>query len=579
METISDKMDASLQLALQLPMEEREKSPILSSGYEEEQKTWEVILRIAGQIETLQQQFPQAAFTPLSGGYVIARVLADELEDLASQDQVIYIEQPKRMVTGVAQGVRASCIWPLQQEITPVGHLSGRGVFVAVIDSGIDYFHPDFRNEDGTTRIAWLWADGKEYSETQINAALEQKDMKKALEIVPVTDISGHGTHVAGIAAGNGRASGGRNRGVAYESRLLVVQIKNRGRDAAPLTTQLMEAVEYVARKAIEEKTPVAINISYGNNYGSHTGSSLLETYLTQMAKRWKMSIVIGTGNEGQEPLHFQGRFAAQERQKEQEVEWVIDTYETSMNLQLWKNYQDKMTIFLIAPDGTEMMVLREEQQEKREGTIVSAQWRDTVIHVFYDVPSPYHIQQEIYLTFLPREAYIDAGVWKLRLQPQHIKDGRYALWLPVSGALNENSGFLYPSEESTITVPATAEGVISVGAYDSRRNEYASFSGRGFVWQTEAIKPDLVAPGVNITSCAPAGGYAVRSGTSMATPFVTGAAALIMQWGIVENKDPYAYGEKLKAYLLRGAQEMPIEPMPSKRIGWGKLCLRESLR
>lgn len=270
METISDKMDASLQLALQLPMEEREKSPILSSGYEEEQKTWEVILRIAGQIETLQQQFPQAAFTLLSGGYVIARVPANELEELAAQDQVIYIEQPKRMVTGVAQGVRASCIWPLQQEITPVGQLSGRGVFVAVIDSGIDYFHPDFRNEDGTTRIAWLWADGKEYSETQINAALEQTDRQKALEIVPVTDPSGHGTHVAGIAAGNGRASGGRNRGVAYESRLLVVQIKNRGRDAAPLTTQLMEAVEYVARKAIEEKAPVAINISYGNNYGSH---------------------------------------------------------------------------------------------------------------------------------------------------------------------------------------------------------------------------------------------------------------------------------------------------------------------
>ena len=153
-------------------------------------------------------------------------------------------------------------------------------------------------------------------------------------------------------------------------------------------------------QEAIEEKAPVAINISYGNNYGSHTGKSLLESYLTQMAKRWKMSIVIGTGNEGQEPLHFQGRFAAEKQQKEQEVEWVIDTYETSMNLQLWKNYQDEMTIFLIAPDGTEIVVLREEQQGKREGTIVSAQWRDTVIHVFYDVPSPYHIQQEIYLTF-----------------------------------------------------------------------------------------------------------------------------------------------------------------------------------
>lgn len=156
------------QLALQLPTEEMEKSGSLSAGYEKESQSWELILRLAGSVQTLRQAFPQASFQELSGGYVTALVPEDAIEALAAQDSVIYIEQPKRIVTGVAQGVRASCIWPLQQEMTPVGPLSGRGIFVAIIDSGIDYFHPDFRNADGSSRIAWLFADGKEYSKAQI---------------------------------------------------------------------------------------------------------------------------------------------------------------------------------------------------------------------------------------------------------------------------------------------------------------------------------------------------------------------------------------------------------------------------
>ena len=137
MDVISDKIDASLQLALQLPTEELEKSGSLSAGYEKESQSWELILRLAGSVQTLRQAFPQASFQELSGGYVTALVPEDAIEALAAQDSVIYIEQPKRIVTGVAQGVRASCIWPLQQEMTPVGPLSGRGIFVAIIDSGI----------------------------------------------------------------------------------------------------------------------------------------------------------------------------------------------------------------------------------------------------------------------------------------------------------------------------------------------------------------------------------------------------------------------------------------------------------
>lgn len=152
-------------------------------------------------------------------------------------------------------------------------------------------------------------------------------------------------------------------------------------------------------------------------------------------------------------------------------------------------------------------------------------------------------------------------------------------MWLPASGVLNAGTGFLYPTEQTTLTIPSTAEKVITVAAYDALYGELAAFSGRGYTRETNQVKPDLAAPGVEITSCAPGGGYVTRSGTSMATPFVTGGAALLMEWGTVERNDPYLYGEKLKAYLIRGARHLPILPVyPNPQIGWGTLCVAGSL-
>jgi subtilisin family serine protease len=331
-----------------------------------------------------------------------------------------------------------------------------------------------------------------------------------------------------------------------------------------------MQAVDYCIRKAQEYGMPIVINLSFGNNYGSHSGNSLLESYLDDMANYWRTSIVAGSGNEGASAVHASGTLR---ENITKDVEIAVSSYEPSLNLQIWKNYSDEIAVSLIHPNGTRVGPVRQilGPQRFRLG--------NTDILLYYGEPSPYSPYQEIYFDLLPVNEYIDSGVWTIQLVPQRIAAGNYDMWLPAGGVLNEGTGFLMPSEETTLTIPSTAARVITVGAYDGYFDRAAAFSGRGYTRETNQVKPDLVAPGVDITSCAPGGGYVTRSGTSMAAPFVTGGAALLMQWGIVDKNDPYLYGEKMKAYLIKGARRLPaMRDYPNPVFGWGALCVAQSL-
>ena len=573
----SQKLANDLNLALDMGYERVAADSGLYTGYDSGSNTWELIVKYTGDIQSVAKRYGASAVV-LLGGYAIVTLPQEHINEFADCAEVVYIEKPHRLFFSDRQALERSCVYYAWSE--PYS-LSGEGVLAAVIDSGIDWKNTDFRNPDGSTRILKLWDQtvtpessgyappegyvvGTEYNRDVINLALSGDEA--ALGSMNLSrDYSGHGTFVTGIAAGNGHGMAGSFRGVAFESELIIVKLGDSEQRQFPRTTRLMEAVNYCIMEAQKVGKPVVINMSFGNNQGSHDGTDLLSTYLNAASDVWKNVIVCGSGNEAGNGIHASGMLSGR---KAESVELAVGEYESGFNLQLWKNYSDEYGVELIAPSGERSGNLRTYGADR-----VSLD--NTQVYVYYGQPTPYSRYQQLYFEFVPAGGYVTPGVWRIVLTPVRIVDGRYDLWLQESATLNEDTRFFSPSEETTLTVPSAAGKVITVGAYNSRTDAYADFSGRGYTRTNDNIKPDIVAPGVNIVSTAVNGGYTVRSGTSMAVPFVSGSAALLMQWGIVKRNDPYLYGEKVKAYLIRTARHLPGEPVPSKRTGWGALCLR----
>ena len=572
----SQKNENLLNLALETPVSEREQSLELNVGYDETDRTWEVIVKYHGSLQELTQF--GILVEELIAGYAILTVPESQMDILASTEQIEYVEKPKRLFFSDLTGNTASCYAPGSRIY---GELTGRGVLVAVIDSGISYWNQDFRKVDGTTRILYLWDQvlGREFDSRQINEALATGSRQQAERLVPSVDTSGHGTAVAGIAAGGGGTGGTAYAGVARESDLLVVRLGTPRADSFPRTTELMRALTYTVNKAIELQMPVAINLSFGNTYGAHNGTSLLERFIDNISEIGRNVICVGSGNEGTSGGHVGGSVT----EGTARVELVIGNYETGMNVQFWKEYTDRYTVTLVSPTG-ESLTVDTEQPGKQ-----TYQLGQTRILLYNGEPKPYLTGQEIYFDMLPagNGRYIESGVWSFLLEPIRTVTGNYTFYLPSGTVRSENTRFVRPTPDVTLTIPSTASKVITVGAYEPVYEAYADFSGRGYLYQEQVnsrtadsfIKPDLVAPGVGVMAPDRNNGYSPVSGTSFATPFVTGAAALLMQWGIVEGNDPYLYGEKVKAYLRRGAKPIRGEAdLPNARVGYGALCVSESL-
>jgi subtilisin family serine protease len=536
----------------------------------------EVIVKYYGDIKKAGSELG-ADVEILSTDYAIITISIKQLPNLYNQKEVEYIELPRNMTYILRFNLNSACITPVQS--TAGVNLSGKGVVVGIIDSGIDYTHPDFINEDGTSRILFLWdqtiestppagfRNGTEYTNSQINAALKSPT---PLSVVPSNDNIGHGTAVAGVAAGNGKSSGGVERGVAFEASIIVVKLGHTGNESFTRTTEIMRAVKYISDKAESLNMPLAINISYGTNNGSHDANSLFERYLDSMCEKWKTVISVATGNEGSAAHHFNAKVAQDETVT---AEFVVGGNLKSLYITLWKNFVDTISFELIAPSGNSTSIIAPVQSVTRvtlDGVVVS---------VLYGQPNHYSVEQEVYFLFSTRGQVIKSGIWNLVARGEHIIYGTFDAWLPTVEDVAEGTSFLRPDINTTLTLPSTSRYVIAVGGYDSSINTAAEFSGRGPDRGSVLTKPDLVAPAVGINTTKSGGGYDTYSGTSLAVPFVTGSAALMMEWGIIQDNDPFLFGQRVKAFLRRGARRTFSIDYLNNIWGYGTLSLCDSMR
>lgn len=705
---MEQKLDSELSLALSLPEEERMRNAVLRSGYDPGSRIWTLLLLYHGSLDEIEAALP-VSIVPLLGSYAVIRIPAEKIPALLAFPQVLYLELSRPLYEETITGIAESCmdtVLPVlpgsgtligpddsdkpdgavspepgalispddsdepDRTVSPGpggslatgeggGTLTGRGTAIAILDSGVDYRHPDFCTADGATRILTYWDQTLDYDGMNrygVGRIFSREELDRLLTVAPdmaaddgapgggvpsdppvsvpsagtaapdmtagigtpgdlpvsapsvgtaapdmttdsgaadggvaggqtvsapateaplpepSADFSGHGTHIAGICAGNGRASGGRNRGAAPESSLLVVKLKNDADSVFTDYANLMMAVDYVVRFASDAALPLSINISYGSNDGPHDGSGLMERYLNNCIFYGKNVVVTATGNEGISRRHSHVQVS---EDTQSAVPFSVAPGENSLYLQLFKHYGDTFTYRLSPPDGSGEILI-----PGRAG-IYRFSLGNNLVRLIISDPTPYQSLQELFLVLLPAASglSLSSGVWQFHIQAESVVSGSVNLWLPSREATNAATGFLSPSADGTLTIPSTAANVISVSGYDSTTDTFASFSGRGFLRGPVSDKPDLTAPAVNILSTAPGGGYSIKSGTSMAAPFVSGAASLLMEYGIVQGRDLFLYGEKIKALLQKGARPLPaFSEYPNPSVGWGALCLKDSL-
>jgi len=531
----------------------------------------EVIVKYSGDVLAVGEAL-DAFVEILDSNYAIFTISLANLERLYAFNEIEYIELPKNLTYFLRRNLDSACISPVQRQAS--FGLSGEGVLIGIIDSGIDYTHSDFQNPDGTTRILFLWdqsldgnppegfRNGSEYTKIQIDAALASGS---PFSYVPSVDYVGHGTAVAGIAAGNGNSSDGVERGVAPNASLIIVKLGHTTNPAFTRTTEIMRAAKYISDKAIQLNMPVSINISYGTNNGSHLGNSLFENYLNNVCERWRSCIVVASGNEGSSGHHYSKILTDGETDR---VEFSISDNIPRLYMTIWKNFVDTMTFEIISPSGRSTGIIPPNQRVTRFTL------DNVLVSVLYGQPNHYNVQQEIYILFTGAGRPITGGLWTLVVRGTEITSGIFDIWLPTLEEVGQNTSFLRPSVANTITLPATARNVISVGAYNSVLNSITDFTGQGTLRNIDFVKPDLVAPGVDILTTRVGGGYDTFTGTSVAAPFVTGSAALMMQWGLLQGNDPFLYNQRIKAFLWRGAERMSNIIYQSPLWGYGTLNL-----
>lgn len=474
--------------------------------------------------------------------------------------------------------VQASGVTTLRSTATL--NLRGQGVLIGIIDSGIDYTNEVFLHADGSSRILSIWDQtiqegtppegfsyGTNYTQTQINEALQAED---PLSVVPTVDEVGHGTFLAGIAAGNTIESENFS-GVAPDSEIVVVKLKEAKTylkeffriPQSALTyqeTDIMLGISYLLNMSRQYQRPMSICIGVGTSQGAHDERGTSSNYISFIAEQNGIAVSIAAGNEGNRNHHYFG--TVDTTMGYDTVELRVGPNEYGFTMELWGSTPNTFAIDILSPTGEYIPRIPARINESREIRFI---FEETVINVDYFIVESQSGDQLIVLRFLqPTE-----GIWRFRVYATGDLDLNFHIWLPIHQFISENTYFTDPDPNTTITSPGNALVPMTVTAYDITNNSLFINASRGFT-RTGTIKPNFAAPGVNIIGPTPNNEFIPMSGTSISAAHVTGISALLLEWGVTLGNLTQISSVEIKNLLIRGAVRDPNNIYPNMDWGYG---------
>ncbi|MDF2537869.1 MAG: hypothetical protein K0S76_890 [Herbinix sp.] len=490
-----------------------------------------------------------------------------------------YSALPKCYGLNIQRSLEASGIIRIRR--LPAFNLRGQGVLVGIIDTGIDYTNPAFLHADGTSKIVAIWDQtifsedayppdmyyGTEYSEEQINEALRSEN---PLEIVPSMDEIGHGTALAGIAAGS-EIEQEDFSGVVPDSDLVIVKLKQAKQniknffaipDNVPCyqSNDIMWAAQYLIGVARRLRRPISICIGLGSSQGAHDGRGSLSNILAQIADYPNVTVCIAAGNEGNTRRHFYGTIDTAVGYTT--VELNVGENETGFSLELWGAAPATYSIDILSPSGEYIPRIAESLQVNRE---VSFVFETTQISIDYQMVEAQTGDQLILMRFRNPSS----GIWRFQVYGRGDITGTFHVWLPSDDFITDRTYFIQPNPYTTVTSPGNSVTPITVTAYNPNNDVLYQNSSKGYS-RINTIKPELAAPGVNILTTGLNNTFTEITGTSAAAAHTAGITAMMLEWGTVRGNYPNLDTVEVKKFLIRGARRSETLQYPNRDWGYG---------
>ncbi|NSK35406.1 S8 family peptidase [Blautia schinkii] len=540
------------------------------------------IVKYMQNVENTMELFPGTTFQAINEIFGILYVPLENTGELEITG-TSYNSIPKCYTYMDMEAAGASGITRLHDH--PYLKLRGRGTAVAVIDSGIDYQNEVFRNAGGS-RIAYLWDQSLE-EESDMGAAkvpygrlFRKRDIDLALDsenpfsIVPSRDTNGHGTALAGIAAGN-MVQGENFTGAAPEATLIIIKVKPakqylRNFYLYPPEAEVfqeddvMMAIAFAIRLAKELRVPLSICVGIGSSQGAHLGTNALSQYVDYVANFSQVSVSVAAGNEGNTRNHSTGIFS-QEREKIV-TELRVAEREQGFTMEFWGEPPEIYELSIQSPTGEILEVSSSIGSRTQELSFVFVETKVYVNYILIERQTGYSL---VYIRFF----HPASGIWKILTQGKNKQNVQFHMWLPVEGLISQDTYFLEPSPYTTVTAPGDARNSITATAYQHRDGSIYIAAGRGYT-PDGMVTPHLAAPAVNVKVPLVRGGFGTRSGTSISAAQTAGIAALLFEWAIIRNNQPFFTGSSVKYYLQRGARREENMQYPNPEWGYGRVDL-----